>query len=104
MLSNGKGQFTEVDGSPFKLGRSLFQLALADVNRDSKTDVIAATGAGVLVLVGDGRGSFTQAQGSPYLTGKGAWHLAIGDLNTDGKIDVVTTNVDGNSVSVLLGR
>jgi hypothetical protein len=104
LLSNGKGQFTEVDGSPFNLGRNVFQLALAEVNHDGKTDVIAATGAGVLVLVGDGRGSFTQAQGSPYLTGKGAWHLAIGDLNTDGKIDVVTTNVDGNSVSVLLGR
>jgi hypothetical protein len=104
LLGDGRGQFTEVAGSPFDLGRNAFQVALADVDRDGRIDVVAAAGAGVLVWVGDGGGRFKPSPGSPFPTGQGAWRLALGDVNADGKIDVVTPNVESHTVSVLLGK
>ena len=102
LLGNGKGEFTEVAGSPFNIGHHGFQLALADVNHDGRLDVVAATGD-VQVLLGDGRGAFQQSPGSPFLTGGGSWRLALADVNADGKIDVVTSSAESNTVSVLLG-
>jgi hypothetical protein len=103
LLSDGKGGFTEVNGSPFDLGNAAWYLAIADVNGDGKADVVAA-GEGVRVMLGDGKGGFRTAPGSPYATGKGAWQLAVGDVNGDGKPDVVTSNLESNSVSVLIGQ
>jgi hypothetical protein len=79
-------------------------MAVADVNRDGKPDVVAAAGEGVEVMLGDGRGGFLRAPHSPYITGKGTWRLAVSDVNGDGKLDIITTNSDSNTVSVLLGR
>jgi VCBS repeat protein/FG-GAP repeat protein len=104
LLGDGRGGFSEVSGSPFDLGHSAWHVAISDVNRDGKPDVIAAAGDGVRVLLGDGQGSFKSAPGSPFPTGKGAWRLAVGDLNGDGKPDVATSNVEANSVTVLLAQ
>jgi hypothetical protein len=103
LLGGGRGGFNEAKGSPFDLGHSAWQVAIADVNRDSHADVVAA-GDGVRVLLGDGQGSFKPAPGSPFPTGKGAWRLAIGDLNGDGKPDIATSNLEANSVTVLLAQ
>ena len=103
-LGDGKGRFTEVTGSPFDLGHSAWYVAVADLDGDGKADVVAAAGQGVRVLLGDGRGGFRPAPGSPFATGKGTWQLAVGDVNGDGKPDVVTSNLESNSVSVLLGQ
>jgi hypothetical protein len=55
-------------------------------------------------MLGDGKGQFMAAAGSPFLTGKGTWHLAVVDVNRDNKPDVVTSNLETNTLSVLLGR
>ena len=81
-----------------------WHLAVADVNRDGKADVVAAAGEGVRVMLGDGRGGFQPAPGSPFATGKGAWQLAVGDVNGDGKPDVATSNLESDSVTVLLAQ
>jgi hypothetical protein len=104
LLGDGKGGFTEVTGSPFDLGRAAWHVAVADVDGDGKPDVVAAAGEGVRVLLGDGRGGFRPAPGSPFATGKGTWQLAVGDVNGDGKPDVVATNLESETVSVLLGQ
>ena len=67
-------------------------------------DVIAAADTGVRVMLGKGRGDFVPAPGSPFATGKGAWNLAVADLNADGRPDVITSNLESDSVTVLLGR
>ncbi|HXH05995.1 MAG TPA: VCBS repeat-containing protein [Vicinamibacterales bacterium] len=101
---DGRGGFAETTGSPFDLGHAAWGVAVADVNRDGNADVIAAAGDGVRVMLGDGRGSFRPAAGSPFFTGKGAWRLAIGDVNGDGKSDVATSNLESDSVTVLLAQ
>lgn len=102
LLGDGRGGFVEVSGSPFDFGHQVFHAVTADVNRDGKSDVVAAAGDGVRVMLGDGRGAF--APGPPSVTGRGVWRLGVADLNGDGKMDVVTSNSESNSMSVLLGR
>ena len=102
MIGDGRGGFTEANGSPFDFGVSLYHLIIVDVNRDGKTDVVATSGNSIRVLLGDGRGAFKQAGSMPV--GPGAWRMAAADLNGDGAIDLVTSNSEGNSLSVLLGK
>jgi FG-GAP-like repeat len=100
MIGDGRGGFTEANGSPFDFGVALYQLVIADVDRDASMDVIATTGNSARVLIGDGRGAFRQAASIPV--GPGAWRIAAADLNGDGAIDVVTSNSESNGLSVLL--
>lgn len=102
LIGDGKGGFVETTKSPFDCGSNLFHAVVADVNRDGKTDVIAAVGQGVRVMVGDGKGGFSCTP--PGLTDHGGWRLDLGDVNGDGKVDVVTGSAERGTVSVLLGR
>jgi VCBS repeat protein len=102
LLGDGRGGFVEATGSPFDFGGKAFHTAVTDVNRDGKMDVVAAGGDSVRIMLGDGRGGFTQ---SPAIrTGPGTWRLDLGDVNGDGKADLVTSNLESNTVSVLLAR
>ena len=102
MIGDGRGDFVEGQGSPFDFGLALYHIVIADVNRDTKNDVIATSGDSIRVMLGDGSGRLEARASVPV--GRGAWRLAVGDLNGDGKSDVVTSNSESNSVSVLLGR
>src|SRR5215208_4427034 len=102
MIGDGRGGFTEANGSPFDFGVSLFQLITADVDRDGRMDVVATQGDSIRVLLGDGRGAFKPA--APIPVGPGAWRMAAADLDGDGTVDVVTSNSEGNNVNVLLGK
>ena len=100
---DGTGNFRETAGSPFDFGHNVWQIVLADVNRDRHEDVVAAAGDSIRVMLGDGTGRFKPAPHSPFETARGTWRLAVGDINQDGKTDVVTSNTDSNSVTVLFG-
>ena len=102
LLGDGRGGFVEATASPFDFGGKAFRAAVADVNRDGKMDVLAAGGDSVRVMLGDGRGGFTT--GPTIQSGPGAWRLDLGDVNRDGKIDVITSNLENDTVSVLLAR
>jgi hypothetical protein len=104
LLGDGKGGFRETTGSPFDLGHYAWHVGIADLNGDGIGDVAAAAGDDVRVLLGDGQGGFAPAPGSPFATPPGTWQLAVGDVNRDGKPDVVTSNLEGNSVTVLLAQ
>jgi len=81
------------------------EIVLADVNGDSRLDLVTGTAANtVVVLLGDGAGRFRPAPGSPYPTGRGPWGVAVADVNGDGKPDILTANFEDDSVRILLGN
>lgn len=112
LLGDGKGDFTAAPGSPFAAGLSPFSVALADVDRDGRLDLVIANYSGqgsdssrdaVNILLGDGRGGFRVMKGSPFATGRSPASVAVGDMNGDGWPDVVTADTSSDDVTVLLG-
>ena len=92
LLNDGTGKF----GPPGIITTQGFpnQPFLADVNNDSKLDIIAGlfdgtTDGRVAVLLGNGAGGFSQAANSPFATlSRNSASLVIGDFNEDGKRDL----------------
>jgi hypothetical protein len=119
LLGNGDGTFqpAQTYGAG---GYRTVSVAVADVNRDGKPDVVVANefivcvdhscrdNGSAGVLLGNGDGTFQTAQaydsGSFY-----ALSLAVGDVNRDGNPDLLVGHNDGtnhgrSTVSVLLGN
>lgn len=114
-LGNGDGSFQPPVSYRVPGVLSALGLAVADINQDSKLDVVAV-GVGengnlpgkVGVLLGNGDGTFTQ--GGTYGTGgRFVFSVAIADVNGDGIPDVVVGNCtstcvsEDGSVAVLVG-
>jgi hypothetical protein len=87
-------------------------VAVADVNKDSKPDLLVVNtsdcqdcAGSVGVLLGNGDGSF-QTEVS-YSTGAYSSSLTVADVNGDGNLDLVIDNggtFDGGGLAVLLGK
>jgi FG-GAP-like repeat len=86
-------------------GRGPGSLALADLNRDGRLDLVVANdeSGDVTVLLGDGKGGFSAAPGSPFPAGKSPNDIAIADFDGDGKPDLAFPNHDTSHVTILLG-
>jgi hypothetical protein len=113
LLGEGKGGFNQAKGSPFPAGVSPWFVAIDDLNRDRKPDLIIAPYAGgvndpshnaVTILLGDGNGGFKIMDGSPFPTGSYPNMLAIGDINGDGIPDIAVSNTESNNITILLGN
>lgn len=89
----------------FPVGKGPTFIAIADVNRDGKPDLIVANGddSSISVLLGDGKGNFTPAPGSPFACGKGPNDIAVADMNGDGNPDLVIANTGTPYITILLG-
>ncbi len=111
LLGNGDGTFRPVVYYDAGGGSSIGGIAVADLNRDGKLDVVVGecgsdcwTAHGLVgVLLGNGDGTFQPA--STYDSGAALGDsVSIGDLNGDGNPDVAIGNVVGNTVGILLGH
>ncbi len=104
-LGDGKGGFKAAPASPFDLGHRAWNVIIADMNNDAKTDlVLRGPNSQIVILLGDGNGVFKPAPGSPFAVGVDPLNVAVADVNADGKLDILTANNGSNNVTVLLGR
>jgi hypothetical protein len=107
LLGDGKGGFQPAPHSPFATQSSPHPhgAVVGDFNGDGNLDVVIDSWGHnqVNLLLGDGRGNLI-SPGRFFDVGKRPYQrLRSADFNKDGKPDVVTTNLDGNSVTILLG-
>jgi hypothetical protein len=101
-LGKGDGTFA----SPVVTGGvagSQSGMVIADVNGDSKLDLLLADGGGNLIVVlGNGDGTF-RAPVSYSTSGTNSFSFSVGDFNGDGKLDAALGG-DSSVVSILYGN
>jgi hypothetical protein len=107
LLGDGQGRFRPSEHSPFATRSQPHPhgAAVADFNGDGKLDAVTDSWGRnqINLLLGDGRGNLI-TPGQFFDVGKRPYQrLRSADFNKDGKPDIVTTNLDGNSVTILLG-
>jgi len=90
-------------------GAYAYYVAVADVNGDSRPDMVVANGNGgatgtVGVLLGNGDGTF-QTVKLYNAGGNQTGFVAVADVNGDHKLDLITANSNGTpTVGILLGN
>src|SRR5215831_13493405 len=106
LLGNGNGTFQTP--RTFHVQQAI-SISVADFNTDGNPDMVVSNGNGqtstsstVALLLGDGTGNFNPAKEVP--AGRQPSAVLAGDFNHDGKADYITSNLDANTISVVLGK
>ena len=119
-LGDGHGNFSRANNSPCASDASItIGLAVGDFNNDSKYDVVAtdipggltglwnsitgSVGGNASVFLGDGSESLGSHQDSDVGADFPS-SVAVGDFNGDGNLDVVVSDLNSNSISIMLGN
>jgi uncharacterized membrane protein len=119
LLGKGNGTFEAVKTYPSG-GDGTVSVAVADLNKDGKPDILVAScgpeacgpgspGGNVGVLLGNGNGTFKPVV--TYPAANSPFNVLAADMNADGKLDIVVSNwgtpnagTNNGAVTVLLGK
>src|SRR5687768_2797364 len=90
-------------GASYSAGTAPHAVALADLNRDNRPDMVLANSGSnnITVRLGNGSGGFGTA--TLFTVGTAPVYVAAGDFNADGNRDLAVANRDSTNVSVLIG-
>jgi len=102
LLGTGTGTFGTVMAYSTGANSQPTSIAVGDVNRDGKPDILTTNQGAVGVLLGTGSGTFGAVTTYSLGTGNNPTALAVADVNGDGQLDLLTANYSSNTVSVLL--
>jgi hypothetical protein len=84
------GDATFVPGPPLSVPSYLSALAVSDVDRDGRPDVVVGGSDSIYIMLGTGDGSFHQYQATAVPTAlRYPTAMAMGDVNQDGNVDFV---------------
>lgn len=112
LLGNGDGTFGADTIIPVPPGNSYRTLAIADINKDGRKDLLLvgqnAFTSTIVVLLGNGDGTFQPAVTSVGPSGTLVYPefsapLGVADFNGDGNLDFVVSDLQNNLLSILLG-
>jgi hypothetical protein len=110
LFGDGHGNFRGAENPPTPAGPSPFAVAIADVNRDGKPDLVVAnysgqitdpSGDGLTFLLNDGHGRFRLGPKIP--AGRASSDVAAGDIDGDGYTDAATVNAGSDDLTVAFG-
>lgn len=82
------------------VGSPAWDAKLADINGDSRIDLITVDGSTVRTALGNGDGTFQSAAVVSGLTGQ---YISVADFNNDGKVDIAQTN-GGTGIYIVMGN
>ncbi|MBK7998279.1 MAG: VCBS repeat-containing protein [Verrucomicrobia bacterium] len=99
-LNNGDGTLTRLTTVTTNAYGSGNSFAMADLNNDSRDDIIVGYAFNVAVFLTQPNGTYGLAQAYPV--GSFPSSVAAGDLNNDGRLDLVAANASTDDVSVLI--
>jgi hypothetical protein len=101
LLGNGDGTFKAA--TVFTSGNNPVSVALADLNKDGKLDLVTVdlNSVNVNLALGNGDGTFKTAT-AINTNSSGCWSVFVGDFNNDAKLDLAVGCSGG--ISVLLGN
>ncbi len=102
-LLRGRGDGTFESPVHLRAGEDPIAVAVADLNGDSRLDLVVANNGSddMSVFIGRGDGTFNPERRHP--AGYIPAGIAIGDLNADGRPDLAVANFGSGDVSALLG-
>ena len=106
--ATGSIDASSFERADFATGNDPRSVALADVDGDSRLDIVVANAGSSTVSVLLNKASLGYdltsyfAARVDFATGSTPFSIAIDDVNADGKADLIVANTKGNTVSVLI--
>lgn len=97
LLGDGKGNFTQMAGSPFDIGREAYGVQAIDLDGDGRLDIATAAGTELRVFLQDKSGAF---QGPvTRATAIGNFKINAADFDGDGKLELAIADGEKGRVT-----